>query len=63
MKVGQLGHVLSSSSQLYRDSGNVEAALALDEMHRLLAGREAMTVANFLKLLGTAISTAPAPQQ
>jgi hypothetical protein len=54
MKVAAFRAILAAAEGLYRDSGNETAAQALSLLARLLAARDAMTVAAFAGLLATA---------
>jgi hypothetical protein len=51
MKVGQLRDVLDSAARMYSETGNVSVARSLNEITRLLDGRDAMTVASFAALI------------
>jgi len=54
MKVAVFRAVLAAAEGLYRDGGNETAAQALGQLARILAGRDAMTVAAFAGLLANA---------
>src|SRR5262249_6924688 len=54
MKVAAFRAILAAAEGLYRDGGNETAAQALSLLARLLATRDAMTVAAFAGLLGNA---------
>ena len=51
MKVAQLRHVLKSFEDIYRKSGDNNAADTLSTFANLLKGHEAKTVAAFTKLV------------
>jgi hypothetical protein len=59
MKVSQLKKVLDQAAQMYRDTGSSDAAESIRVFSELLAGREAMTVANFAKLVDKALASPP----
>jgi hypothetical protein len=59
MKVAQLKKVLDQAAQMYRDTGSSDAAESLRAFSGLLAGREAMTVAGFAKLVDKALASSP----
>src|SRR2546423_1993819 len=54
MKVAAFRAILAAAEGLYRDGGNETAAQALGLLARLLAARDAMTVAAFAALLAKA---------
>src|SRR6266581_2797879 len=54
MKVAAFRAILAAAEGLYRDGGNDAAAAALGLLARLLAARDAMTVAAFAALLAKA---------
>lgn len=54
MKVAAFRAILAAAEGLYRDGGNEPAARALSLLARLLAARDAMTVAAFAALLANA---------
>jgi hypothetical protein len=57
MKVSQLRKVLEQTSQMYRDTGNSDAAESIREFSMLFAGRESMTVASFAKLVDKTLAS------
>jgi hypothetical protein len=56
MKVDQLRTLLEAAEDLHREGGNPRAADALRSVAGLCAGREAMTVAAFAKLIESAMT-------
>jgi hypothetical protein len=58
MKVAAFRAILAAAEKLYRDGSNDAAAQALNALARLLAARDAMTVAAFAALLANAPAAA-----
>lgn len=60
MKVAQLRKVLDQTAEMYRNTGNQDAAESLRQFSTLFNGHDTMTVASFAKLVNeTLASSAP----
>jgi hypothetical protein len=51
MNMKQLGQILESAGQIYRDAGNIEATQSLVDLLKLFDGHQALSVSKFSALI------------